>query len=61
MDVPFHKVKVFVREFIDTLELRHEDIFKDILKNKFTEEMTSKIREVALDVASHFKSETEEQ
>jgi F-type H+-transporting ATPase subunit alpha len=61
MDVPIHKVKDFEREFIDTLELRHEDIFKDILKNKFTEEMTSKIREVALDVASHFKSETEEQ
>jgi F-type H+-transporting ATPase subunit alpha len=59
-DVPMDKVKDFERELIETLEMRHADVFSDILKGKFGDKVTSIIEKVAIDVASHFKPKEEQ-
>jgi F-type H+-transporting ATPase subunit alpha len=59
-DVPMDKVKDFERELIETLEMRHADVFRDILKGKFGDKVTSIIEKVAIDVASHFKPKEEQ-
>ncbi|MFO8001873.1 MAG: F0F1 ATP synthase subunit alpha [Marinilabilia sp.] len=60
-DVPMDKVREFEREFLETLELRHPEVMENILQEKFDAQVTSKIEEVAHDVASHFKPADEEE
>ncbi len=60
-DVPMDKIKQFEHEFIETLELRHSDVFQDILSGKLDEEVTKKIEQVAIETAMHFKPKDEEQ
>ncbi len=59
-DVPMDKIKEFEREFIETLEVRYNDVLKGILEGRFDDEITGKIEKVALDVASHFDVDREE-
>jgi F-type H+-transporting ATPase subunit alpha len=59
-DVPMDKVKEFEREFIETLEVRHNEVLKGILKGNLDEEITKKLEKVALDVAAHFSEDKED-
>lgn len=59
-DVPMDKVKEFEREFIETLEVRHNEVLKGILKGNLDEEITKKLEKVAHDVAAHFTEDKEE-
>ncbi|MFW5889932.1 MAG: F0F1 ATP synthase subunit alpha [Marinilabiliaceae bacterium] len=60
-DIPIDKVRDFEQEFLSTLEIRYSEVLESILEGVFDDQVTSKIGEVALDVAAQFKPEEEKQ
>jgi F-type H+-transporting ATPase subunit alpha len=58
-DVPMDKVKDFEREYLETLELRQSEVLKGIRDSIWSDEITEKLEQVALDVSSHYKTEEE--
>jgi F-type H+-transporting ATPase subunit alpha len=58
-DVPMDKVKDFEREYLETLELRQSEVLKGIRDGIWSDEITEKLEQVALDVSSHYKTEEE--
>lgn len=54
-EVPVDKVKKFEQEFIESMNIRHPEVFKTILSGVMDDEVSRKIETVAKDVAAHFK------
>lgn len=54
-DVPLEKIKEFEKQYIETLELRHAKVLKQLAAGEFNDEITRILEEVAKDVAFHFK------
>ncbi|PWD99464.1 F0F1 ATP synthase subunit alpha [Marinilabilia rubra] len=59
-DVPMDKVREFEKDFFDTLEVRHPEVLERIKSGQLDEDITAKIEQVALDIASHFESDDED-
>ncbi|MCU4175906.1 F0F1 ATP synthase subunit alpha [Carboxylicivirga sp. N1Y90] len=56
-NVPVESVKVWEKEFIEMLEVRHPDLCAEIETGKYTDEITGKLAELAADVATQFVKE----
>jgi len=54
-DVPVEKVKAFEKDFLDMMEMQHENILKSLKEGKLSEEATKAIESVAEDVASKYQ------
>ena len=52
--VPTHKVRQFEKEFLEKMEVEHQDVLKTLKEGKLTEEVTQTIEQVAKDVASNY-------
>ena len=55
MDVPVDKIKEFEAEYITFLHSKHQDILNDLAAGKLTDEITSKLTEVAAELSSKYK------
>jgi F-type H+-transporting ATPase subunit alpha len=55
MDVPVDKIKEFEAEYITFLHSKHQDILDDLAAGKLTDEITSKLTEVAAELSSKYK------
>ena len=53
--VPVEKVKDFEKKYIELLNLKHKKILSQIKKGKLTEEITSILEKVALDLTSSYE------
>jgi len=53
-DVPVEKVKAFEKDFLDMMEMQHEDILKTLKEGKLSDEATKAIESVAAEVASKY-------
>ena len=54
-DVPVNKVREFETIFLTQLEAQHKDILETLKAGKLTDEVTSKLEVLALDLAKRFK------
>ena len=54
-DVPVKKIREFERSYIEFLENKHPDILESLKAGNLSDEITKKLEEVALDIASNFK------
>ena len=54
-DVPVEKVKAFEKDFLDMMEMQHENILKSLKEGKLSEEAAKAIESVAEDVASKYQ------
>jgi F-type H+-transporting ATPase subunit alpha len=55
-DVPLNKVKEFEKEFIDILEIRHKDDILNVLaQGKIDDQITDKLKNLVLELASKYK------
>jgi len=55
-DVPLNKIKEFERDYIQALELKHQDTLDALAAGKYTDNETKVLEEVAAKVASSFKA-----
>ncbi|MFO7842772.1 MAG: F0F1 ATP synthase subunit alpha [Bacteroidales bacterium] len=56
-DVPLEKIKSFESDFLDMMEMQHENVLKMLKEGELNEEATKTIESVARDVALKFKKE----
>ncbi len=56
-EVPADSIKAWEQEYVETLDVRHPDLIAEIEKGAYSDEITSKLAEVAADVASQFVKE----
>ncbi len=56
-NVPVDKVKVWKKEFIETLEIHHPGLLAEIKSGKYTDEIISKLNSIAKDVGGQFVKE----
>ena len=54
-DVPVEKIKDFEVEFIEYLELKHQDILDSIKEGTLTDEAINTMEKVALEIASKYQ------
>lgn len=54
-DVPVEKIKDFEVEFIEYLELKHQDVLDSIKEGTLTDEAVNTMEKVALDIASKYQ------
>ncbi|HSH52340.1 MAG TPA: hypothetical protein VK982_11515, partial [Bacteroidales bacterium] len=54
-DVPVEKIKAFEKDFLDRMEMQHEDVLKKIKEGELNEEATKIIESVVEEVASKYK------
>ena len=52
--VPTAKVRQFEKEFLEKMEVEHQDVLKTLKEGSLTDEVTQTIEQVAKDVASNF-------
>ena len=53
-NIPVEKVKDFETEFIQYIELKHNDVLETLKQGKLTDEVTSKLEEVAKNISSKY-------
>ena len=54
--VPVEKVKTFNADFINTMKTQHADVLESLGQGKFTEDLTSKVGEVAQSIAASYEN-----
>ncbi|MEA2107615.1 MAG: F0F1 ATP synthase subunit alpha [Bacteroidota bacterium] len=55
-DVPVEKIKTFEKDFLDTMEMQHEEVLKMLKAGELSEDATKTIESVAAEVASKYKN-----
>lgn len=55
-DVPVEKIKTFEKDFLDTMEMQHEEVLKMLKAGELNEDATKTIESVAAEVASKYKN-----
>jgi len=53
-DVPVEKIKTFEKDFLDRMEMQHEEILKTLKAGELSEDATKTIESVAAEVASKY-------
>jgi F-type H+-transporting ATPase subunit alpha len=53
-NVPVNKVKEFEGEFINFMNANHKDVMEQLAAGKYTDELTSVLEKVALDIAAKY-------
>jgi F-type H+-transporting ATPase subunit alpha len=56
-DVPLEKIKSFESDFLDMMEMQHENVLKMLKEGELNEEVTKTLESVARDVALKFKKD----
>ncbi len=56
-DVPVDKVKVFEKEFLDLMEMQHNDVLKALKAGELTDEVTNTLETVATELAVKYKKD----
>jgi F-type H+-transporting ATPase subunit alpha len=54
-DVPVEKIKAFEKDFLDRMEMQHEEVLKTLKAGELNEDVTKTIESVAAEVASTYK------
>lgn len=55
-DVPINKVQDFQQEYLDLLDAQHRNVLDTLREGKLTDEVTSTLEKVALDLAKRYKT-----
>ena len=55
-DVPVEKIKTFEKDFLDRMEMQHEEVLKMLKAGELNEDATKTIESVAAEVASKYKN-----
>jgi F-type H+-transporting ATPase subunit alpha len=54
-EIPVDKVKEFENEFLEYLELKHNNILKDLALGKLSKEITDALESTAKEIVEKFK------
>ena len=55
-NIPVDKVRAFEKEFLDKMEVEHEDVLKTLRQGNLTDEATQIIEQVAKEVTSNYRT-----
>lgn len=56
-DVPVDKVKIFEKEFLDLMEMQHNDVLKALKAGELTDDVTNTLETVATELAVKYKKD----
>jgi len=54
-DIPFEKVKIFEKDYLEILELKHKNILKSLKEGKLTDEIEEQLKQIAQEIADKLK------